>query len=68
MKKDKSIPIVDILNYQDNIYEMTNAAIKRSNQLMKTGNEELKVFHNKPISLALDELLKGRVSFRYKYK
>lgn len=68
MKKEKSMPIRNILDYQGNTYEITNAVIKRSNQLTKAGSDDLERFHNKPISLAFDELLDKRVSYRNKYE
>ena len=64
--KEKSMPITRILDYQDNIYELTNAVIKRSNQVTKTGSEDLETYHGKPISLSMDEILSKQVLFRNK--
>ena len=64
--KEKWMPITEVLDYQENIYELTNAVIKRSNQVTKTGSEELEDYHNKPISLSMDEILSKKVLFRNK--
>ncbi len=61
--KEKSMPIKKILDYQENIYELTNAVIKRSKQVTQAGCEELEMYQNKPISLSMDEILSNKVLF-----
>ena len=63
---EKSMPITKMLDYTENIYELANAVIKRSNQVTQTGSEELQDYHNKPVSLSMDEILSKKVLFRNK--
>ncbi len=61
------MPINQVLDYPNNIYELTNAVIKRSSQVTKTGpDEDLELYNGKPVSLAMDEILSRKVLFRNK--
>ena len=64
--KDTVIPFNHLVNSQDNVYEMTCAAVKRAEQLTMTQSEELRKKKVKIVSEALREILSGEVQFSYK--
>ncbi|MGL1892637.1 MAG: DNA-directed RNA polymerase subunit omega [Spirochaetaceae bacterium] len=59
------IPIENLVNNTDNIYELTNAAISRSKQLAKTGSKELDDNMGKIVSVSIKEIVTGRVKYNY---
>jgi DNA-directed RNA polymerase subunit omega len=58
------IPIDELIDYKDNRYEITCAAIKRAIQINLTGDEELKKNNNKIVPLAIKQILTGKVKFK----
>lgn len=64
MKKTKHIPLFEMIESELNIYEMTNAAIKRAEQISKTGNEDVANDRDKIVSLALREVIEETVTYQ----
>jgi DNA-directed RNA polymerase subunit omega len=64
--KDTIIPFNHLVNSQENVYEMTCAAIKRAEQLTMTQSEDLRKKKIKIVSEALREILSSEVQFSYK--
>lgn len=75
-KKSIHVPLEELVNFQGNKYEVTNAAIQRANQLadhkvydQEDGpgeNTRLSSHTGKPSSVALWEVLKSEINYRYK--
>ncbi|OQY40465.1 MAG: hypothetical protein B6229_01545 [Spirochaetaceae bacterium 4572_7] len=59
------IPIEDLVNNEGNIYEVTNAAISRSNQLAKTGSKDLDENLGKVVSVSIKEIVTAKVKYHY---
>lgn len=59
------IPLENLINNTGNIYEVTNAAISRANQLAKTGSKELDENLGKIVSVAIKEIVTGKVKYNY---
>ncbi len=58
------LPLDRLISYQGNMYELTCAAIRRAYQLTVTGDEELDVNQGKVVSLAVKQILSGKVEYR----
>lgn len=52
------------MNHDGNVYEMTNAAIKRAAQLTVTGSPTVEECEGKYVSAALKEVLLKKVDYR----
>lgn len=63
--KDYSIPLGDLVESDLNIYEMTNASIKRAEQLSITKAEEINKHKAKVTSMAIREVVTGTVEYKY---
>lgn len=73
MELDRNQPIVyiylmilplDLLNsYEDNIYELTCAAIRRAYQITIAGDEEVDANNGKVVSVAIKQILTNKVVF-----
>ncbi|MFP4363432.1 MAG: DNA-directed RNA polymerase subunit omega [Spirochaetia bacterium] len=57
------IPLGRLIDYEDNVYELTNAAIRRAIQITVTGKEELEDKDSKIISNALNQILTKKVEY-----
>jgi DNA-directed RNA polymerase subunit omega len=62
--KKLNIPLKEIVNHTGNVYEMTNAAIKRAAQLTVTGSPTVEECEGKYVSAALREILLKKVDYR----
>ncbi len=58
------IPLDKLLQKSRNIYELTNAVIKRASQLTITGAKEIDEEGNKIVSIGMKQVLTGKVEFR----
>ncbi|MDA3850636.1 MAG: DNA-directed RNA polymerase subunit omega [Spirochaetaceae bacterium] len=63
--KDYSIPLDELVENDMNIYEMTNASIKRSEQLSLTKADEIAKNKAKVTSMAIREIVSGKVKYKY---
>ena len=59
-----AIPFQELVDFNDNVYCMTCAVIKRAVQITVTGDEELEEEGNKIVSLSLDQVLTKKVEYR----
>jgi DNA-directed RNA polymerase subunit omega len=57
-------PLEELVKYQDNMYEITCAASRRSYQLSKLEEPELEENGGKAVSLAARQVFTGMVKFR----
>ena len=57
------IPIDKLVSYQDNVYQLTTAAIKRAIQINLAGDEELEKNKGKIVSTALKQILNKKVKY-----
>ena len=57
------IPIDKLISYEGNIYQLTSAAIKRAIQINLVGDEELEKSKGKIVSVALKQILTGKVKY-----
>ncbi|HDQ13191.1 MAG TPA: DNA-directed RNA polymerase subunit omega [Sediminispirochaeta sp.] len=58
------IPLDKLIVKDSNVYEMTNAAIKRAHQLTITGDEEIEQNGGKVVSTAIAQVLNKKVEYR----
>lgn len=58
------LPLDILISFNDNIYEMTCAAIKRSHQLTITGDEEVERNNGKVVPTAIAQVLEKKVEYR----
>lgn len=66
---DKSItriPLKALLSSENNMYELTNAAIHRAKQITMAGPEDLESAGGKIVSLAIREIVTEEVQYRIK--
>lgn len=57
------LPLDLLIRYEDNIYELTCAAIRRAYQITVTGDEELEENQGKVVSTATSQLLTKKVQY-----
>ncbi|MDY7029828.1 MAG: DNA-directed RNA polymerase subunit omega [Spirochaetota bacterium] len=58
------IPLDKLIERDENIYEMTCAAIRRANQLTITGDEEVEKNNGKVVPTAIAQILNKKVEYR----
>ena len=58
------LPLDALIGYEENIYELTCASIRRSYQITITGDEEVEENFGKVVSTAIGQILTKRVTFR----
>ena len=59
------IPLGDLVNNEGNMYELTNAAIHRADQISVAGSEDLEKNKGKIVSTALQEIISKTVEYEY---
>ncbi len=58
------LPLERLTDYDENIYELTCAAIRRAYQITMTGDEELEQNEGKVVSTAIRQILTNKVAYR----
>jgi DNA-directed RNA polymerase subunit omega len=58
------LPLDPLIGYEDNVYELTCAAIRRAYQITVTGDEEVTENLGKVVSTAIRQILTRKVVFR----
>lgn len=58
------IPLDLLVGNDDNVYELTNAAIKRAVQIQMAGDQELDDNRGKVVSTAIRQILTEKVKYR----
>jgi DNA-directed RNA polymerase subunit omega len=58
------LPLDPLIGYEDNVYELTCAAIRRAYQITVTGDEEIEENLGKVVSTAIKQILTQKVIFR----
>jgi DNA-directed RNA polymerase subunit omega len=58
-------PLEELIKYQDNMYEITCSASRRSYQLSKLGGDEVEYNGGKVVSIAAKQVFTGKVKFRF---
>jgi DNA-directed RNA polymerase subunit omega len=58
------LPLDSLIGYNENIYVLTCAAIRRSYQITMTGDEEIEENSGKVVSTAIRQILTKKVTFR----
>lgn len=58
------IPLDKLLDFKDNTYELTCAAIKRGIQINLTKDEELNKNKGKIVSTALSQILNEKIKYK----
>ena len=64
-KKDYTVPLGEMVDSELNVYEMTNAAIRRAEQLSLTKMEEMSKNKAKVSSAAIREVVMKEVGYSY---
>ncbi len=59
-----AVPLDQIINFNGNKYEMSNAVIKRARQITEIGDEDLLVHGYKVVSTALDHVLNHKIYYQ----
>jgi DNA-directed RNA polymerase subunit omega len=65
-KKEYNVPLSAMIDSEQNVYELTNAAIKRAEQLSLTKMDELTKNKAKVASAAIREIVNKEVGYSYK--
>ena len=65
-KKDYTVPMSFMIDSVQNVYELTNAAIRRSEQLSLTKMDEITKNKAKVASVAIREIVLTEVEYSYK--
>ncbi len=63
--RDLIVPLGDLVDSDENMYELTNAAIHRASQIAMAGCEDLEKNRGKVVSTALEEIISRKVEFKY---
>ncbi|WP_028973643.1 hypothetical protein [Spirochaeta cellobiosiphila] len=58
------IPLNLLISYDQNLYELTNAMIKRSSQVALTGDEDIEKYNGKVVSTSIGQVLSKKVEFK----
>ncbi len=58
------LPLDLLVDYNDNIYEMTCASIRRAVQITVTDDEEVRENNGKVVSTAIKQILTKKVDYR----
>ncbi len=58
-----SIPINELVDKENNVYEMTCVAISLANQIAKDGDREIEANNNKVVSTVLERVLTEDIEF-----
>lgn len=58
-----SVPLNEITNFRGNIYEITNAIVKRSRQVTEIGDDDLDKHQGKPVSTAIDQIFSKKITY-----
>ena len=58
------LPLNLLESYDNNVYELTCAAIRRAYQITVTGDEELESNQGKVVSTAIRQILTQKVQYR----
>ncbi len=58
------IPIDKLVDNEENVYEMTCAAIKRASQITVTGDDDLEDGKEKVVSASLKQILTDKIEYR----
>lgn len=53
-----------LISYDKNMYELTNAMVKRSSQVALTGDEDISKYNGKVVSTSIDQILTKKVEFK----
>ncbi len=64
--KRRVIPMDELVNSDANMYELTNAAIHRAEQISIAGNDNDEDEEGKIISKAIGQIVTGEVKYEYK--
>jgi DNA-directed RNA polymerase subunit omega len=62
--KDMIFPLEELIEYDDNMYEITTAASRRAYQLAMLKDPEIEANDGKTVSLAARQLFTKRIEFR----
>ncbi len=58
------LPLDELTSYDDNIYQMTCAAMRRAYQITMAGDEELEENGGKVVSTAIRQILTKKVQYQ----
>ncbi|MDA3957928.1 DNA-directed RNA polymerase subunit omega [Oceanispirochaeta sp.] len=65
INRELIIPLGDLVNHEGNMYELTNAAIHRAEQISMAGSDDLDKNRGKIVSTALEEIISKKVQYEY---
>lgn len=65
VKKEYSVPLRSLVDSEQNVYELTNAAIKRAEQLSLTKMDEISKNKAKVSSAAIREVVTREIGYDY---
>ena len=58
------LPLDKLISFNENVYMMTCASIRRSHQLTITGDEEVEKNNGKVVPTAIEQVLDKKVEYR----
>jgi len=61
-----AISLEELVDFDGNVYEVTNAVIKRSKQIAEIGDDDLENYNFKIVSTALSQIFMKKIEYHYK--
>jgi DNA-directed RNA polymerase subunit omega len=65
INRELIIPLAELVDYEGNMYELTNATIHRAEQISVAGSDDLDKNRGKIVSTALEEIILKKVEYEY---
>jgi len=59
-----AINLDKIVNFEGNIYEVTNAVIRRARQITEIGDDDLALHHGKVVSTSLYQIFSKKIEYQ----
>ena len=59
-----AINLDKIVNFDGNIYEVTNAVIRRAKQITEIGDDDLSLHHGKVVSTSIHQIFSKKIEYQ----
>lgn len=59
-----AIALEKIVNFEGNIYEVTNAVIRRARQITEIGDDDLALHHGKVVSTSIQQIFTKKIEYQ----
>jgi len=59
-----AINLDKVVNFEGNIYEVTNAVIRRARQITEIGDDDLALHHGKVVSTSITQIFTKKIEYQ----